>query len=394
MIFLRHFLTYVFGYVSIAIEGFFVERFINICISKGIFLSKMRREKSTILHANISIKDFKKIREIAKKTKCKIKIESKRGIPFLAKKYKKRKIFGLFLIIIIISIFLVSRFIWNIEVIGDSTISKEEILDNLKELGLDIGKLKSRVDTKEIIREIRLKRDDISWIGIDIKGTNAIVEVVDTAKKPEIVNKDEFCNIISDEDGMIMKISVQNGTAAVKEGDIVKKGSVLVNGFLEGKYTGIRYVHATADIEAKVWYSEKAKVSIIQEENLRTGKEEKKYGIKINNFKINFYKTLSKFKNYDTIEEEKKLTLFSNYYLPIKIVKSTNYETEKQEVIYDVEELKEKVVKQLEEKIEGRIEKEKILNKQINSKEEENFIEVEVIYEVRQNIGTKEKIVF
>ena len=180
--------------------------------------------------------------------------------------------------------------------------------------------------------------------------------------------------------------------ASVKEGDIVKEGTILVSGAIEGKYTGIRYVHSQADITAKVWYSEKAKAYKKQEENIRTGGEETKYRIKINNFKINFYKTLSKFKNYDTIEENKKLTLFSNFYIPVEFVKIKNYEFEKQTVIYDNEELKEKVIKELEEKIERKIGSKNVLNKQVNFVDKENHIEVEVIYEVLENVGTEEKI--
>ena len=391
---IKRLLSYILGYVSITVEGYFLERFINICTAKRILLSKMRREKSTILHANIDITDFKQIREIAKATKCRVKIINKKGIPFLLKKYKKRKIFVFFLILIIICIFTASKFVWNIEIIGETKIPKEELLEELKEYGLYIGKFKESINTKAIISEIRLKRDDISWMGIEIKGTNVIVEVVDMTQKPEIVDNDEYCNIISDKEGIITKISVQNGMAAVKEGDIVKEGTVLVNGYLEGKYTGIRYVHSQADIEAKVWYSEKIKAYKNTEEDVRTGNEEKKYSIKFNNFKINFYKTLSKFQNYDTIEENKKLILFSNFYLPIELIKTTNYETEKEIITYGNEELKEKTIGELEEKIESRIAQGNVINKRINCNEEDDYIEIEVIYEVLQNIGTKEKIVF
>ena len=61
---------YIFGYINIEVEGFFVERFINICISKRIFLWKLVRTRSTVMYARISLKDFKKIRKIARKTKC------------------------------------------------------------------------------------------------------------------------------------------------------------------------------------------------------------------------------------------------------------------------------------------------------------------------------------
>ena len=40
------------------------------------------------------------------------------------------------------------------------------------------------------------------------------------------------------------------------------------------------------------------------------------------------FKTLSNFQKYDTINENKKIMLFSNFYLPIEIIKTTNYEYE------------------------------------------------------------------
>ena len=62
-------LAYILGYVNIEVEGYFIERFINICNSKKIFLWNMKRKHSTIIRVNIGIRDFKKITEIAKKTK-------------------------------------------------------------------------------------------------------------------------------------------------------------------------------------------------------------------------------------------------------------------------------------------------------------------------------------
>ena len=84
--------------------------------------------------------------------------------------------------------------------------------------------------TKEIINQIRLKRSDIAWIGIEMKGTNAIVKVVKAESKPKIIDDEDYCNIVSDKRGIITKISAQNGTLAVKVGDTVDVGTVLING--------------------------------------------------------------------------------------------------------------------------------------------------------------------
>ncbi len=393
--FLKILLNYILGYVNIRVEGFFIERFINICISKKILLWNMKREKSTILYANIGIQDYKKLKNIAKKTKTRINIQSKKGMPFLLHRYRKRKIFVGLLAIIFIALFMMSKFIWNIEIKGNTRISKTEIMEELNKNGLKIGTYKRKLNANSVINKVRLDRGDIAWIGIDIEGTNAIVEIKETSEAPELIDENEYCNIVSNKEGMITKINVQNGTAVVKEGDIVKEGDTLVLGYLEGKYTGIRYVHAKADIEAKIWYSKKEKVFLKQQIQVPTGATEQKYTLNINNFKINFYKTLSKFENYDTINENKKLMLFSNFYLPIELIKKTNCEYKYEEKIYTEEELtqitQEKIEKDLDEKVS---QKENIINKQTNIYPNEDYIEVEVIYEVLENIGSKDKIIF
>lgn len=126
-----------------------------------------------------------------------------------------------------------------------------------------------------------------------------------------------------------------------------------------------------------------------------TGKKENKYSLNLNNFKINFYKSLSKFENYDTIKESKKLKLFSNFYLPIELKKVTNYEYCEKSVTYTEEELTDITASKLEEEINDEIkDNNQIVNKQVNTYKNEGYIEVEVIYEVIEKIGTEEKIIF
>ena len=271
----------------------------------------------------------------------------------------------------------------------------ENISKDIEDAGLQTGKLKSSIDTKEIINKIRLQRTDIAWMGIELKGTNAIVKIVKADKKPEIVDNEEYCSIISDKEGIITKINAQTGTANVKVGDTVRKGETLINGWMEGKYTGIRYVHATGEVQAKVWHTKYKNIPLKSTEKNETGNVENKYSIKFNNFKINLHKGVSKFKIYDTIEEENKMKLFSDFYLPISIVKTTYKEVEEIQKTYTIEEAKNIAVEQLQQELEQEIEnKEAIVNKNINTYEKQDSIDVYVTYEVLENIGTNEKIVF
>ena len=386
-------INFLFGYLNIELEGYYIERFINTCISKNIFLWGIKRTKSTILFANIGAGDFKQAAKIAKKHGCRIKIKSKSGLPFIVKKYKKRKIFFILLFLVIIGIYTLSKFVWNIEITGNTKVDSNEILSALEEDGLKVGVLKSKVNTDEIINKIRYQREDIAWIGIELDGTNAIVKIVEADSKPEIIDENDYCNIIATKDAVIEKISAQNGTLMVKEGDTVKKGDVLIAGWMEGKYTGKNYVNATGEVKAKVTYSQSEKIGKKEIKREQTGKNENKYAIKFNNFKINLYKTLSKYEIYDTMYTNKKIKLFSNFYLPIEVIKYTNYEVTETEISYGKGEAKIEGQKRAEEKLNKLIEGE-ISKKDVNITEFETYYDVKVTYEVIEQIGTKEKIGF
>ena len=393
--FIKILLSYIFGYLSLKIEGYYIERFINICKNNKIFIWNLKRKEDIKLKLNANINDFKKICQIARKTKCKVKIESKKGLPFKIHKYKKRKIFLILLIVIILLIALSSNYIWNVEIQEENGLEMENIEENIENAGLKVGALKSKIDTKEIINKIRLERNDVAWMGIELKGTNAIVKLVKADEKPQIIDEDDYCNIVSNKAGIITKINAASGTANVKVGDTVNVGDVLINGWMEGKYTGIRYVHSKGEIEAKVWYTKSKNVKYSTIERKETGNIEEKYAIKFNNFKINLHKGVSKFKNYDTIETEEKIRLFSDFYLPISIIKTTNKEIEEIQKNYQVEEAKNVGIQELQEELDREIEdKSKIINKNINTYEKEDSVDVYVTYEVLENIGTNEKIVF
>ena len=388
-------LIYMFfaGYVYVEVEGFFIERFINMCINKNIILQDLKRENKAYIKFKLLKSDFKEIRHIAKIAKCKVRIETKSGIPFIINRYRKRKIFAVAVLAIAIFIFILTKFIWNIEVVGNENISKDEILKVVEDYGIKIGTLKYKIDTDKISNLIRLSRDDLSWIGISIHGTNAKITIQEAIKKPEIIDKSEICNIIAKKDGTISKIIVQNGTARIEVGDEVKKGDILVEGIMEGQYTEDRLVHAEATVFGKIMFEKEKTDSFLQIEKIKTGNIENKNKICLNNFKINLNKGVSKFEKYDTIVASKKVKLFSNFYFPFEIEKITNEEYKLEEKNLTEEELKEKLIIELEEELENEYQ---LSNYNDEYKEKEVIVtpnnlglNVKVIYTVIEEIGEK-----
>ena len=42
-------LCYIFGYIRVSIEGYYIERFINICTNKKIIIWNLKRDKNVKL---------------------------------------------------------------------------------------------------------------------------------------------------------------------------------------------------------------------------------------------------------------------------------------------------------------------------------------------------------
>lgn len=147
------------------------------------------------------------------------------------------------------------------------------------------------------------------------------------------------------------------------------------------------------EVEAKVWYCLEKEEEFEQEEKIETKEKEKKYGIILNEKRINFYKRLSKFEKYDTIVTKNKFKITNNFYLPIEIEKITNYEYKLVKKEYSEEELQEKILKNLEEQIAPNIENKEIINRSFSTEKNGNKLKVKLLYEVIEKIGVEEKLV-
>ena len=142
-----------------------------------------------------------------------------------------------------------------------------------------------------------------------------------------------------------------------------------------------------------MWHTRKEKVFLNQRIATETGNTESKYRLRINNFAINLNKPLSNFQKYDTINEVRQFALFSNFYLPIIMEKTTNIEYRYTDVVFTAEEAIRMTVERITNALlEGIENEENIVNKQINIYEGLGYVEVEVIIEVLEHIGVPKKI--
>ena len=364
------------GVVTVQIEGFFTERFINLCKINNIKIWDVRNIVKGVMRFKINIKDFKKLRKISKKTKCKVLIKEKKGVYFTLFKYRKRKIVFVLLFLVLIFSISFSTFVWNIEVIGNETISKEEIIDNLKESGLFIGKSKIGLDKKDIVNNFRTK-------------SRAIIKVVEKTRIDENnVQKINPGDIVATKSGVITKIVAEKGTSKCKVMDYVEKGNVLVEGNVYSRDNEImEEVPAKGYAMIDSIYTFEKEYLFTKTEKKYTGKKRTTFGITVDS-KENMLNYLNKSKKYDITKQSKSIRIFGKS-ISFDIFKCDEYEDIT--VDYTKDELNYIIDKEINEYLQNNI-----LNNCINSNvvditkneyEIENGIKIKVEYVINEKIG-------
>lgn len=223
---------YLQGYLILELCGDCKERFINLCKNKEIEIIQIF-SINDVWYCKIRSREYKKVKSFLKKTDCHMKIEQKRGLPFLLRQIKGRKglIIGGILFFLIIT--QCSGRIWHISVDGGFLHTREQMLQVMaEELAVYGGVPAGQVDCFEIEKRLRLDYNEIGWISVEKRGCRLYVMLNESTMPEQATTVDVPCHIIAEQDGIVRKIEVLAGVPQVKVGDEVKKGDILISGVL------------------------------------------------------------------------------------------------------------------------------------------------------------------
>ena len=85
------------------------------------------------------------------------------------------------------SIFIFSKYVWNISVVGNDSITKEELIKDVKDNFIALGTPKKSIDCNALEEELREKYTNIAWISCQVKCTNLIISIKETIPKKETI---------------------------------------------------------------------------------------------------------------------------------------------------------------------------------------------------------------
>ena len=319
------FMRYLKGFVTFGGEGGFTERFINLSANKGIYIWDISFSENSLC-GKCAAKDYRRLREVAKKSGVTLSLQEEKGLYFDIRERKGRSglLFGA---VFFITFYLVtSNFVWSIDVTGNEKIPKEDILLKAQSYGLYEGTFKGSFDEVAAAYSLSGESDgELSWAAINIKGSRAVIEVREQKESIKDTSEKAPCNIVADFDGVIISSEILNGTPNITEGDGVRKGDLLINGAEINEDMSVSFIEARGRITAKrekshnISYSPMTKVTKLSE-------IKRSYTLNLFGIRIPISPFLSEGDGFFT---EKMSFSYNGVTLPVSLTIKTSYKEEK-----------------------------------------------------------------
>lgn len=372
------FFQYLVGYLKIKVYGLSPQRFINLCSKNGIILWDIVPCEDCYI-MEIGLRQFFRIRSIARKTRTRAVVIEKCGLPFLLPKINKRKafIFGLLICLFIYKVF--GIYIWDCDISGNISVSKEQIINCLKDNNYVLPMKKADTNTEVIEKILKNNFENITWASVTLDGIRMTIRVKEKNTENFEDKIIEGCSdIVADFDGIITKMIVREGIGNKSIGDSVSSGDILVEGNVpiysdDGNIKDYVNVEADADIyiEHSIHYQQKLPQKDIK--RAYTGRNRKKIYINIFGNNMIYYNS-NKYLYYDIIRDYLSISFLNKYEIPVFFIKETKREYQNIEFIYGEESAKEKLYSNYNIFIDGLMEKDiQIIQKSVKIDLCENF---------------------
>jgi similar to stage IV sporulation protein len=265
------------GHVTITVRGKRFERFLNMAVRDGIRIWNIRRVGLEVTRCDILIRDYFRLRPLLRETGCRSHVEKRDGLPFWVLRLRKRSGLAIGASLFFIGLYMLSSFVWSVEVNGTRHMSPQKVLQAAEQIGIKEGAWKVKLKEPLLMqKELLSLLPEATWVGVDIQGTKVVLQVVekDDPVKPIATGPR---HLVAKKRAVIQTVLPEVGRSQVTINQLVEKGQVLISGII-GNETQQRAVSARGTVKGEVWYVSNTSIPLNQTVYRLTGEnQEKKY---------------------------------------------------------------------------------------------------------------------
>jgi similar to stage IV sporulation protein len=364
------------GQVTIEASVLMPEKILNILWNNEVYICNIVKVDLATVRFTIYINDYKEVERLIKKYKGKVRIVNTSGIIVLLMKMKRKVSLVIGVGLFFIVIYILSNYVWAIDIQTQKNLSPFEIRHQLSTIGIKPGLNKSKINVRELEKQMENLNDEIMWIRIRIEGSTLKLVVKEKVNPPSI-EKVPFNQVVAKMDGEVKRVYTNSGNPTIVPGDIVKKGDDLIVP-IQGREGFQKEVKPSGTVIANTFYEKFMEIQISGEKLERTGKKNSDIYLNFFGKKIYLKKAINGFVYYDKIEEGNGCFNKKIYF-------------EKKGKIINLD--KDNTVKEAKEKLEASLKKTlsndaKIIDSKVTLEDvKEGTILVKVMFTVEQDIA-------
>ncbi|MGE5704987.1 MAG: sporulation protein YqfD [Clostridia bacterium] len=317
------------GHVTVIVRGKRFERLINLAVKKGYHIWDIKRLGDESGQFNMMVTDYKRIRPLLRETGCRCHVQLRSGGPFWIRDVYRRLGFSLGILFFVLGLYMLSTFVWTVEVKGTHKISTYQVLGAAEQLGIKRGAWQPLLGESIVLQRNLLRLlPDASWVGVEKQGTRLIIQVVER-EQPEKAPADGPRHIVAKKKAVVHTILAEKGKTMVQKDQFVEKGQVLISGMI-GNDTRSALVAARGTVKGEVWYRSDVSVPMSQTRYMFTGQSQQQVYLVAGSTKFQLWPFQPPAYPSFEIDKEQQWLSLNRFLLPVSIQSALSRETEPQ----------------------------------------------------------------
>ena len=276
------------GYLRLRLTGAAVSWYLNEATNKDLpFWNVVLCDEFT-LEISVPISMREKAAAIANKAMCQMTVLGEYGAPRHYRKVLGRiPLVAVIALAALLSVELSSR-VWFFRVEGNETVPSARILRAVQSCGVSYGTRGTDIRPQTIKNEVLEQIEELAWLTVTHNGADAVITVRERDQAPETADRKEYCDLVAKRSGVISSVTVLEGAAAVRVGQNVSEGEVLISGEVPLEQT-VRICGAMGEVYAATVHESTVASPKTIGEKVYTGKLLRRISLLVGKKRIKIY---------------------------------------------------------------------------------------------------------
>ncbi|MBR4955731.1 MAG: sporulation protein YqfD [Clostridia bacterium] len=316
------------------------ERLLKNAALHNLSLWEVERTPELGLRFGCAVEDIYKLRTLAHRSGCSLRVVRKRGAPFFIHRVLRRPVLVVGLVLTLAVLWAMGSRVWNIRIDAPENVDIAAMETLLYQSGLRVGMPVRQVRAQLIRNAMMSQCDELAFLTVNVTGTTAKVQLYPREELLAPLPDTSPCDIVSGVTGIITDIRIKNGTSSLRKWQSIYEGDLIASADMVDQHGQLRQVHAEAEIDVRTLYTRKCAVAKELFELFPTQNTKKRSYLVVGNRCIKLYLIESPgYKWYYSSVCRKTLSLKDGFDLPITLVTVTYTECEKREYTPDASQL-------------------------------------------------------